>query len=149
MIDVVVIVAAYGAILSSIVFFYQLKENIRRMKVNLSAGVTNALPQEEASILILSGVNLGKRSISLSAYALELSNKEGIYFVNRSPDIFPIILNDGESVSVWAPIKGVASFLHEKGYDGEIKLIGYFKDVSDKKYYSKKLKFPIDEWIDG
>lgn len=148
MTDLVVYVAAYGAVLSSIVFIFQLIENMRRMKIQLSIGVTNALPEDSAKILILSGTNLSKRPISLTAYGLKLPDRRRVYFVNRSPDRFPTILKDGESVSVWAPLRDIASLLRDEGFEGKIELEGYFKDTTDKYYRTKKnLKFDINEWL--
>jgi hypothetical protein len=146
--DIVVVVATYGAVLSSVVFIFQLIENMKRMRVELATGVTNALPGNSSGILSLSGANISKRPISLTAYGLKLPDKRWVYFVNRSPDRFPTTLKDGEGVSMWAPLRDIASLLRDEGYEGEIELGAYFRDTSDKYYRTKKkLKFNINEWL--
>ena len=62
------IIALYGALLSTILAVYKFYENWKRLKVELSYGIISDEPQIR-DVLTLSCSNLGKRPITLTSYA--------------------------------------------------------------------------------
>lgn len=139
-------VATYGAILSTVVFIWQLLENLRRLKVTCSVSYISDGAGNVETVLSLEGANISKRPISLASYGLKLPNKKQLYFPNDSSNEFPTILTDGRAVTLWRNANLIAHGLEQNDFRGTIKIRGFFRDVTGKEFLSKKMKFDLGVW---
>jgi len=150
--DVIItlIIASYGAILSTISIWYARQEQKRELKVSLRYGFSlNPLSQGKPPLmLILSAINIRKKTATLTMVGLILPTKDKKYFDFLHPNSnvsFPHDLLEGKSCDVYIEPKELANELKQEGYSGKISLKGYYKDATDRKYISKSLKFDIEK----
>ncbi len=143
---ITLLVALYGAILSTYTIINERKEHKREIKVTLSFGL---IEQGEVSppMVILSALNTGSKTVTLSSKGLILPNKKILFFV-RQDDCFPFPydLVEGKDVMVWREAKELANKLKQEGLLGKIKLKGFFRDAIGNRYVSKAVKFDIEDW---
>jgi len=150
---VTIIMALYGALLSTSLAAYKFYENWRRLKVKLSYGSygpssgsygsIRSGPSQIYPVLLLSCSNLGKRPITLNSYGFALPNKRNYFFQNESSQSFPCTLSDGQGCIMVVGSKKVTELLIQEGYKNSVQIKGFFGDASDKKHYGKKFKFSI------
>ena len=140
------IVAIYGAILSTYNFVSKIREKKRRIKVNFSFGfLTGVSGQLSPDMLLLTAVNTGYRPIILNSVGFILpNNKTAVIPIPLSNVNFPYELKEGKDCLVWTEVKEFAKELKEKGFKGRIKLIAFYKDSLDTIHKSKPLIFDID-----
>lgn len=93
--------AVWGALLSTVVFIWQIQENRRRMKVKVAYSLAPSEYVGRANKFVsINGANISKRPISLSAYGLKMPDNRDLWFPNTSPDSFPTTLKDGEACTM-------------------------------------------------
>ena len=146
---ITLLIALYGAILSTYSIWSRRQEQKRKLKVSLNYGLTlNLLSQGKPPLmLILSAVNIGKKTVTLTMMGLILPTKDKKYLAFLHPNSlvsFPYDLIEGKSCSVYAEPKEVANELKQLGYSGKINLKGYYKDAIGSKYISESLKFDVE-----
>jgi len=144
------LIAVYGAILSTYSVLSRRQEQKRKLKVLLEYGVTlNPLSQARPPLmLILSALNTGKKTVTLTMMGLILPTKDKKYFDFLRPNsyvCFPHDLLEGKSCSVYIEPKELADGLKQEGYSGKISLKGYYKDALGGKYESKSVIFDIEK----
>jgi hypothetical protein len=144
------LIAVYGAILSTYSVLSRRQEQRPKLKVLLKYGITiDPLSQARSPLkFILSALNTGKKTITLDIVGLILPTKDKKYFdfyYPNSPVHFPYDLLEGKSCSVYIELKELANDLKQEGYSGKISLKGYYKDAIDRKYESKSVKFDIEK----
>lgn len=143
-----ILIAIYGAALSTALLITMLLENRRMLKVVLSTSdIIVHRPGQTEIVMKLSCSNIGKRPITLNSYGVELPNKKILMFFNQAPDRLPKTLKDGEQCVLWKNLKNVSKTMNKEGFSNTIKLRGLFGDVTGKKYFSKKIEFNPAEWI--
>ena len=150
--DVIItlIIASYGAILSTISIWYTRQEQKRELKVSLRYGFSlNPRSQGKPPLmLILSAYNIRKKTVTLAMWGFILPTKDKKYFDSFRPNSyvsFPHDLLEGKSCDVYIEPKELANELKQEGYSGKISLKGYYKDAIGSKYISKSLKFDIEK----
>jgi hypothetical protein len=138
------IIATYGAILSTILAIYKFLEDRKRLKVEVSPSlVASGSGVQKALDLICS--NLGKRPITIISYGITLPNKRNIFFFNRSPQALPCTLSDGQCCILSTSWGEIAETVADEGYKDSVELAGYFVDATGRRYYGKKIRFIIEE----
>jgi hypothetical protein len=148
--DIVItlLIALYGAILSTYSIWASRQEHKRELKVRLSYGFSTSPLAPKGLLLIIEALNTGRKTITLSSMGLILPTKDKKYFTFLRPNSnvnFPHDLTEGKSCSVWISTKELSENLKLEGYSGEIKLIGYYGDAIGGRYKSKPIKFDIDK----
>ncbi|XES77505.1 MAG: hypothetical protein ACBZ72_01195 [Candidatus Bathyarchaeia archaeon] len=139
------LIALYGAVLSTFTIISQKKEHKREVKVTLSFGfVDQGRPLE--AMFILSAKNTGSKTVTMSSRGLILPNNKILHFVRQSYFPFPIELTEGKDIFDWREVKELAQELKKEGYSGIIEVKGFFKDAVDHWYESKLVKFDLEEW---
>lgn len=149
--DVVItlLIAIYGALLSTYSIWTRRQEHKREVKVELSYGITRS-PLLEVSplMLILSALNTGTKMVTLTSMGLILPRKDKKYLTILQPEsnvTFPYELLEGKNCSVWIGIEKLAKDLKHEVYSGKIDLKGYYKDAIGNEYRSKSVKFDIEK----
>jgi hypothetical protein len=147
--DVVItlLIAIYGALLSTYSVWNARQEHRREIKVELSYGfMRNALAEVSPPLLILSAMNTGAKTVTLTSTGLVLPRKKYLFFAQPESNVaFPHDLPEGKSCSVWIANEELAKDLKREGYSGRVKLIGYYKDAVGGYYKSKSVKFNVEK----
>jgi hypothetical protein len=145
---VIAIVAAYGAIMSTITFILRRKEKQRQIKVSLSNGVFPIGQDPSELMLIIEVSNPGIRDVTINVPSIILPDRRSIVFPNPQSNVqFPYKLEEGTKCLVWSEMKNLAQILKRNGFTGIIKINVEVCNDAGRKYKSKKpWKLNIDEW---
>ena len=142
-------VAAYGAILSTIVFVYSMTRERRRIVIKHSAGfVGYPTGQTSATMACLEVVNKGHRPVVVSAPAMLTPKKRKlVFFKALGFDKFPRKLEDGEAETLYVPYEDIGRALKQDGYSGIVRLRPVCSDTAGKMYRGKVMKLDVDmDW---
>lgn len=164
------IAAFSGIILSIISILYTQRQNKRRIEVNLEYNDSKLRTFEDPCevIIEMSAFNSGFRSVAIVNYELFVNNKiinftyensyedpnrKNVHIIIKlsSNNKLPYALKEGEIIVTRIKAGDLAKVLsskivNRKRLKGEVELSGYFETAENKKYWSKPLKFNIDEW---
>jgi hypothetical protein len=147
--DVIItlLIAIYGALLSTYSVWTARQEHKREVKVELSYGLkTNPISGVSPTLLILSALNTGTKTVTLSSTGLILPRKKYLFFPRPESNVtFPYDLPEGKSCSIWIATEELANDLKREGYSGRIALKGYYRDAIGGYYKSKSVKFNIEK----
>jgi hypothetical protein len=127
--DVIItlIIAIYGALVSTYSVWASRQEKKREIKVQLSYGLLANPPSVGLKILIISALNTGQKRVTLTSMGLILPRKDENYLQFLRPDSnvsFPHDLLEGKDCNVWVTTKEIAEDLKREGYSGKISLKG-------------------------
>ena len=147
---ITLVIASYGAILSTYSVWSKRKEQRREPKVSLRYGVrlNPILGHRSPPRLIIRAVNSEKETVTLTSMGLILPRRDNNLFspyVPNSDVSFPHDLLGGKNCDVWFETKELAENLKREGFSGKIKLKGYYGDAIGRMYKSKSINFDIDE----
>ncbi|PNX47154.1 MAG: hypothetical protein BV456_11340 [Thermoplasmata archaeon M8B2D] len=145
---IILVVAVWGAGLSTLLGILKFIENKRILKIQLSSGLIRLSSSNIPTVIMITCTNIGKRPMQITSYGLKLPDKKFLSVMQPIfPIKFPMKLSDGDSFTLHFHINDIAIGLSENGYSGKIKMKGYVGDSIGKRYFSKKMKFNIDEWV--
>ena len=132
---ITLIIAIYGAILSTIITIQKFKSNRRNIAVSCIHKENSINKDGEVYNIIigLKAINMGKRPVNLE-YCGFITDKKN-YIPSQSN--LPKLLEDGESVIVPFKMQSIREKLYEVQADGLIKK-AYFKDAEGNFYYTSK-----------
>jgi len=145
---IITLIAVYGAILSTYTIWNARKEHKREIRVELAYGFSTHPLSPKGLLLILTALNTGSKTVTLTSMGLILPRKDKKYctFLRPNSNVsFPYDLPEEKNCSVWIDTKELAENLKQEGYSGEINLKGYYGDALSGKYESKQLKFDIEK----
>lgn len=141
--------SAYGVLLTTILLIYGIYQNIRTVKVRQSLSLIRISRANIPTALTTICVNKGKRPVQINGFGFTLPNKMVFSVVHPIiPINFPKRLADGEGFDIHINIRDMAADLQNEGYSDIIKIRGFVRDASSKRYFSKKMKFDINRWIE-
>lgn len=148
---ITIIIAIYGAILSTFNRITQWRNNMFRVNVKIKWG---AMPQPSGDLgkamIFLIATNPGQRVVTISSYGFIAPDNNNLFFPYRKTTLnFPYELTPGKSCEEIFMAGEFAKDLKHMGYTGEIELIGFYGDELDRTYKSKPWKFNIDNWAKG
>jgi hypothetical protein len=143
---ITLIIASYGALVSTISIWYTRKEHKREVKVKLNLGFIQQVSLSPA-MLILTALNTGTKTATLSAMGLILPKKKILAFTHPNSYVtFPHDLLEGKDVVVWIKAEELAQDLIKNGFSGSISFKGFYRDALGKEYKSKTMEFNLYEW---
>lgn len=149
---ITLIIAIYGAILSTYTIWNSKQEHKREIKVKTTYGFIKSPITGVSPLMIMStAMNTGRKTVSITSMGFILPNKDREYLILLKPQsnvIFPYDLAEGKSCQVWDTAKELAEDLKHEGYSGRIDLRGYFKDAIGNEYRSKPMKFSIEKHLE-
>lgn len=130
------IMALWGALLSTILAIRQYFKDRRKVKVSCSYALMRTREEPVLHCLVIKAFNDGHRPIEIQGAGLELSNNHHYSFflhpVTKTADL-PVKLHDGESVAVPFSIKVIKQVCKQQGSDVFYKS-AYVTDNQGKKY---------------
>jgi hypothetical protein len=147
--DVVItlLIAIYGALLSTYSVLASRQERKREIKVQLSYGFHTLLGEPKA-VLVISALNTGHKRVALNSTGLVLPSKDKKYLMFLRPNsnvTFPYDVQEGKDCNAWITTEELAQDLKQRGFSGEISLKGYYRDAIGGEYTSKSVKFNIEK----
>jgi hypothetical protein len=145
--DVVItlIIAVYGALISTIKVIYDRSKHTRRLKVKLVSGFISQGGFVEPEVLFLTAVNVGFTGIILNSVGFLLPDNKKTAIVRPNSYVrFPHTLSGGNKCEVWKGKRQFARELKEHGFSGKIKIKGYYGTATGKTFKSKAKEFDID-----
>ncbi len=149
---ITLIIAVYGAMLSTYTVWNARQERKREIKVKMTYGfIKSPITGVSPLMLMLTAMNTGRKTVSITNMGFILPNKDREYLILLQPQsnvTFPYDLAEGKSCQVWDTAKELAEDLIREGYSGRISLKGYYKDAIGNEYRSKPMKFSIEKHVE-
>ena len=141
------LIAIYGAILSTINLINNVKNNKSFIEVTTTWGMITG---DEKTKLFITASNPSSRTVTLSSMGFILPNKKYLIFTYPESNVsFPYEVQTGKNCMVWCDIYDIAVQLKKQNYEGDINLIGFYKDQLGKEYKSKKMNVNINTMLQG
>lgn len=140
------VIAVYGAILSSVVFYRPVLKERRRIVVTLTTAFYTYPQGLGPPMAQIEVTNDGHRPVVVSAPKLLLPN--GQYMLLMGADgigDFPKRLEDGESAGVRMQYDAIADGLREAGYSGNVALWPVCSDSTGLTFKGDKWEFDISK----
>lgn len=131
---VTVIIALYGAALSTYTASVQRRDKKRRVDVTLSYGLVgiSGVPG-----VLMEGKNSGERPVHISFGGISLPNGMVIALpASRFVQGMPHDLLDGKSLTAFASAEELAGHLREQGYTGDVVIVGVLRSALGVEYKS-------------
>jgi hypothetical protein len=143
---ITIIVAIYGAALSTFNFLIAYLERRRRVTVKLTRGIIGTVP-EPTNTFILTAANPGHRLVTLSGCSLLLPNRQQLIMLGAAGSVqFPCDLKEGQSCAVYFPLIEVVEAMLKEGFSGRIALKAVFRDALGNNYESEPFDGNLQEW---
>ncbi len=100
--------------------------------------------QVSPPMLTVTAVNHGSRPVTLTAVGVVLPNDIYCYFTHTNLHL-PFLLNeDNPKCDAMNDAKTTALELKGEGYNGKLKMKGFYKSATGKFYKSKTMKFDLE-----
>lgn len=145
---VAVLVAVYGAVLSTYSLILRRREKARRVAVSLSMGFVGSGGQRVPMMVLLQAANPGDRAVTLQVPTLRLPSGDSLFPPVTNSDVrFPCELQEGKSCTCWFEAQEVALRVARHGHTGKVKFVGIVRDAVGGSYTSKPLRFNVDRWL--
>lgn len=150
-IDWTLVVAAYAAIVASIVAAYNAISEWRSRRPNIKVGISmrafDPCPGSPTDTMVfLVAANPGSTAVTLGWMGFVLPNRSKLTLTDPESNVsFPHKLLPEESCQVWIEASRLAKHLKSDGFSDNVKLIGFYKDVVGRTYKSKPFEFDVEE----
>ena len=145
---ITIIVAVYGALLSTVNIILFIKAQRISLLIELSKGCLVGREYKDGnSYLFWNAYNKGAKNIKLSTVGFHVKGIKKHFQIpyQMDPGIkLPFEIKSGEAYCCFTTTQQVAESLKKAECSGETKIIGYFTDAVKNKYYSKPFKFNIE-----
>jgi hypothetical protein len=138
-----------GLLLSIWNTYVQTQQEKPYIKVGVNVGFMSIGSLCGATQLYLKAANHGHKPVTLSSWGFKLPDKQELFFTAEeiSGMSFPCELAPGKSCSLPRDIVSFAQSLKKRGYGGNIKLVGFFRDQLGHEYQMKKAyRFNVEDW---
>jgi hypothetical protein len=140
-----IIIAVYGAILSTILLIWKIVthylENTPRLKVELNHGVGETAFGITPHLIYINAANIGKKPVTLSSVGFDLGGHMNLIF--RENTDLPKRLEDGESYLFYREIDVLKSELQKQAPEYQIPQYAWVTDQTGREHRSKNISKPI------
>lgn len=146
---VILILGIWGSFLSTVLGILKIMEYKKSIKVTTKLGFAERYGLVRGTLTI-GGVNKGKRPLKIKSYGLLLPHDKVMYPLDpiRIDSELPVILEDGDSVSVILDVVEISKSLIREGFKGTIEVRGFLSSPSKKKrIMSKPINVDTDYWL--
>ena len=144
---ITLLIAVWGAFLSSILGFSRIYDRKRRLKVSAGIAYISIIDGLQEAVFSISCVNKGVRPIVLDRYGILMPKLPNIGFKDEHPNAqqFPITLVEGQTFGVLAYGRQLQPLFHSAGYTNIFEIRGYIRDTTGKIYKSKKVEIDSNQ----
>ncbi|HMC30602.1 MAG TPA: hypothetical protein VKL99_07180 [Candidatus Angelobacter sp.] len=140
-----IVIAAYGAVLSTYNAWAARKKDRRQVKVTANLGFLSYGNRVSETMLNLTASNPGHRPVTLVSTGFSLPNKQQmVLFTPEGTTQLPCELMEGKHCTHWISAREVADQLRKSGFSGKVKVRGFYRDAVDEKHFSKPFKFDLN-----
>jgi len=148
--NITLLLAAWGALLSTYKVVSDYRTNVRRIKAVLSYGFHSQGNSGGPRVITLRAVNMGRREVTLNSMGFILPDgKKAVIIEPQSSVRFPHALSAGNEYSVWEEQRKWAEDLRKLGYSGSIQIRGFYGSNAGAIFTSEPLDFDIESTLSG
>jgi hypothetical protein len=139
---ITILIAVYGAILSTITLVHQNNKDKRIIDVVPSWGfLTYDYGISEDAYIIIEVSNKGHVPVVVNTPYIILPNDKTIVFPNSTGDVnFPNELMPGHSCRIWTKANDVKSILRQQGFEGKVSIKAGAKDGTGEETIGSKVQ---------
>lgn len=143
--NITLIIAVWGAALSTYKVISDHWKNIRNIKVKISYGFVSMGNRVGPDVLHIEAINTGYRDISLNSVGIILNNNSRLFIMAPKGNVqLPHTLKEGKSCTIWKEQSNLAQQLKKNGLSGNITIKGFYGSATGKVYESKPKKFDTE-----
>jgi hypothetical protein len=141
-------VAVYGAILSSITFYFQRRAARPTVRASFATDLVPDPVGQVETVFILRAENHGHRKVYVQQPVLDLPGEKQMVFPYplRGDATFPHGLEPGQSCTVILSVRDTVRSLRSQGYSGTMKVTATFPDQLGTRYRSPAFKLDLGKW---
>jgi hypothetical protein len=144
--NITLFIALWGAILSTIKVLSDYRMNTRKLEVKVRNSVLSLGNIVGPPILSITAINSGRRPITLNSVGFLLPDGGKTIMIEKGCSVeFPCTLTEtNPQCMVWKVQKQFAMELEKNGFEGMVKVRGYYQSATDEIFKSKPFKFFIE-----
>lgn len=147
---VTLVIAGYGAVLSTINTVLRIKSKQAQVDVDLKLGMLGPVAGRMSEPqLILTARNTGETTVNVGLPRFRLPDGRTMVFPGgdmHSVVDYPYELQARTKCEAWVDPHLVAAKLRSEGYSGEVDLVALFPDATQNEHDSDPVPFPINDW---
>jgi hypothetical protein len=139
---VTVLVALYGAVLSTYNAYIARKQSRHQITVKTTFGWLTYGPNLSDDMVMVEASNPGHRAITLTSVGFLLPDGRQIVLLgNDGSKPLPHHLSEGTSIQHWMPRSNLIETLREHRFSGSVKLRAFYNDAVGARHLSKPVSF--------
>jgi hypothetical protein len=144
--NITLFIALWGAILSTIKVLSDYRVNTRKLEVKVLNSFISQGNIVGPPMLSIDAINSGNRPITLNQVGFLLPDGRKTIMIEKISNVeFPYTLTEtNPQCSVSKVQKQFAIELKKNGFEGKIKVRGYYKSATGEIFKSKPFKFSIE-----
>lgn len=136
---VTALLALYGAVLSTIIFFKEQRKGMRRINLTLRYGFLTYDEGLSNQMLIFEVINPGFKAVTINGPQLRFADGKSMIFpVPNSNVRFPYTVEEGKSAHTWIELQTLIDSLRRNGYSNSVKFKGVVHDQTGREFATKK-----------
>lgn len=135
-----VLVASYGAVLSTIVAAIQFRKDRPRIRVKLATGIMGMTDGSAPLVILVEVQNIGLRAVEVRSIQFPLPKGQTLVFPYLDcTEKLPHHLEPGRSMTAWVLAANLANALLSHGYADDLELLAECRDGVDNRYVSNSI----------
>jgi len=143
--NITLVIALWGAFLSTYKVISDYRKNVRNIRIEVSYGFLMG-HRVGPDVLNIQAINAGYRSITLSSVGFIINNKAQIIIVDPQGTVqLPHTLEEGTSCTIYKEQSDLARQLKENGISGNVTIKGFYRSATGKVYRSKSIEFDTEK----
>lgn len=148
--EITLIIAIWGAILSTILAVIQLYQNRRAIMVKLKlTPIIQGNFEDFEYKLVLDCTNKSKRAIQIKKVGIKTDSEQEFFAKSPSIDVeLPKTLKDREGIRIHFELANLLPAFEYMKKKETKKIRGFVDDASDKRYFSKLIDFDVQYFLD-
>lgn len=141
---IVPLIAIYGALLSTVTLWHNLRKVHRRIKVEASFGTVSTGGEMSEPMIFVTARNFGEKPVRIVAAGLKLRDKKEIMFLNRSDfDALPHDLLEGLSCTSGGKFDLLKEQLRKNGFTKRTKVRPFVRNDLGEIYHGKEKEIEL------
>lgn len=145
--NITIIIAIYGAIISTYSLYLNRKDKIATIRVRLKENHIIAGELHGPPFIQLEALNFGLLDITFNHAFITTKNKKSKFYPEHKHIHFPYDLAKGKSLQIVCNPENISIKFHKDGFSSSIKIIGIFTDAIGNEYKSRPIKFDVTKWF--
>lgn len=143
-----IVTGIIGTLAAVYAAYAQKREKSSRIRVEVNNSLLDYETHLSDLVLTIRASNPGHKAVTLSSQGFILPDKKRVFLRAPGSDVrFPHELMPEKSCTAWMDARELAHLLKSEGYDGKIKLVGFYLDQVGRTYKSPKWEFDVNEWL--